>query len=1021
MHKKKITTLILICFISVAQTQTVLDASIQQYTTENGLPSNGIKGLQWEEKTGFLWLATEAGIVRFNGVDFRSFTNANTPSLNSERILFLTRNYQKKIFASDLLGTIFSIEYNKPILWRNKISEQSPYYANYYLLAVSEKYFEKFEGYEPTQKFSLSTDNIIALSDTACLIHRGNSVYYQSISSIQPKILFENKSKIATHFKLQNKVFFITTENKILKFSENNESISSNSLKQQKGFNINVTVGKFFWNNDSKTVIYIQENNAWILGIQNNQLVSSLIFSNIPTDALIRFAQYSSKNKTLFIGTDSKGIFILNKKRVLSKKALTNNEQNRNAYYSQIALDSNHVLTNEGVIISSNNLPYRGILPIQNKFSFHVSITNDSIMWFTQYNKKLGYSTLHSYNTKTNKTTTIYSKNIENVVTYYNGSYYTANSKGICKIINDSLHFIYTYKSDLKDNITYCIDVFKKDKLLIASCKGLFIYNIETNALIPVFNEANNCVRTFWKYKDYIFFGTYGSGFYIWKDDKIKPMPLDKNKYLLYTHGFVDDKLGYCWMSTNRGLFKASLNELIEVFEKNTSTVYYHYFGKKDGMEMTEMNGGCSPTTVTLPNKIISFPTMDGLLWVNPITANPILPNGEIFVDEIVVDNQPKNYLPNTQLQLPANTQQITVKLAFAAWCNQENIYIDYQLNKDTGWTRVNTNNESEIQLTNLPSGEYSLKIRKLNGFGFNNYTYKEIQFTIATPWYKQWWFFVLCSLSILGFISLYITLRTKQFRVREQKLEEQVNEKTKTLQVQNEILEKNNSIKTKLISIISHDIVTPLKFVTVAGKNLLEKKNLMSEELQQETLQEITNTSQELQLLSTNILNWIKYQNENRRLAKEKFIVYDLVNQVLSILKSLAKQKGLQLINNIDTNLEIYQYYEPLKILIYNLLTNAIHFSENSEIVISSTKDNDFYTIAVTDKGSGMTKEQVQNIMEDKFVITSANIDNKKGHGLGYMIIKDLLITMGATIKIVSEKNKGTKIEIMLKIEQKI
>lgn len=80
----------------------------------------------------------------------------------------------------------------------------------------------------------------------------------------------------------------------------------------------------------------------------------------------------------------------------------------------------------------------------------------------------------------------------------------------------------------------------------------------------------------------------------------------------------------------------------------------------------------------------------------------------------------------------------------------------------------------------------------------------------------------------------------------------------------------KNNSIKTRLISIISHDIVTPLKFLNVAGKNLIEKRKLMSEDLQVETLKEITNTSQELQLLSTNILNWIKYQNENRRLVKK-------------------------------------------------------------------------------------------------------------------------------------------------------
>ena len=69
------------------------------------------------------------------------------------------------------------------------------------------------------------------------------------------------------------------------------------------------------------------------------------------------------------------------------------------------------------------------------------------------------------------------------------------------------------------------------------------------------------------------------------------------------------------------------------------------------------------------------------------------------------------------------------------------------------------------------------------------------------------------------------------------------------------ELLEKSDTIKTRLISIISHDIITPLKFLTVAGKNLLQKKQMMSEEMQNETISEITNTSQDLQLLSTNIL----------------------------------------------------------------------------------------------------------------------------------------------------------------------
>lgn len=212
---------------------------------------------------------------------------------------------------------------------------------------------------------------------------------------------------------------------------------------------------------------------------------------------------------------------------------------------------------------------------------------------------------------------------------------------------------------------------------------------------------------------------------YIWKNNILKEMPLDKNKYLQYTHCFVADESGFCWISTNRGIFKCSIDELIEVYNKNTQSVYYHYFGKKDGMEMTELNGGCNPCALVLKNKIISFPTMDGLLWVDTKKATPVLPEGNIFIDEILVDENKVDLQSFTSKGLPAFTKEIIIKLAYSAWCNKENIYLDYQQNNGN-WKSINASNESEIILTNLPAGKYTLKIRKLNGFGFNNYSYKE-------------------------------------------------------------------------------------------------------------------------------------------------------------------------------------------------------------------------------------------------------------------------------------------------------
>ena len=107
----------------VAYCQELAGFQTQHFTTDNGMPSNGIKGMQWDEKTGFLWVATEAGIVRFNGVDFRSYTKENMPSITSERMLFMVRNNAGNIYISDLPGNIFS-----KAIFTSQFSENSTIY-----------------------------------------------------------------------------------------------------------------------------------------------------------------------------------------------------------------------------------------------------------------------------------------------------------------------------------------------------------------------------------------------------------------------------------------------------------------------------------------------------------------------------------------------------------------------------------------------------------------------------------------------------------------------------------------------------------------------------------------------------------------------------------------------------------------------------------------------------------------------------------------------------------------------------
>jgi signal transduction histidine kinase len=992
------------------------------YTTENGLPSNGIKGLQWDEQSGFLWIATEAGVSRFNGLDFKNFTNENTPFIEAERMLYIVKNNKGKIYASDQSGNMLYVKNNKLFPYRGTRNAKQQSYDKGFTIAVSDTFFDDSSPYKGSKPITLLYDFSLPTSDTSTFIIYSNKIYSFRMG-MEDAISYRDSNLFArTGFKLKEKCFFVSED---LIIHELNDDPSLNkpvNLVNEDGsrFKYLDKRARIYWINGMTYPVLINKNQAWILSLSGNNISARQICDEIPTDALIEYVQYSPEKKLLFIGTESKGIIVVRQDRVDAMKSISKGFNERNAYYSQIELNNGNVLTNEGHIIGNNSSS--PTIPIKGKFDYFISSTNDSTLWYSQYDTSAGNAYLHSYNHKTGQTKVYYKIPGGETIAkeMKDGKIMLVTAFGIGWLMGDSIQYLYKHPQITYNSSTYSIEEIEPGIVLLATCSGILKFNTNNNKIDTLLKSVGSCIRSTWKYKDYIFFGSYGKGFFVWKNGILKAMPLDKKKYLLYSHCFMPDDDGFLWISTNRGLFKTKIDELVNAYEKNSSELYYHYLGKNDGMDMIEMNGGCTPCALQLKNKTLSFPTMDGLLWVDPKKAKPILPDGEIFIDAIIADSIQHNPGQPNSFILPPTTNDITVRLTFAAWCNKENIYLEYQLNDTLHWQPVNTDVDAVVHLSNLSPGNYLLRFRKLNGFGINNYSYKTIRFNITTPWYKTWWFDILIVLGAGGLVLLYVNLRTRQLKLNQQRLEKQVSEKTKELLAKNEVLEKNDSIKTRLISIISHDIVTPLKFLTAAGKNLIEKRNVMPDELQKETLTEMANTSQELQMLSTNILNWIKYQNENRRPARENFNIHEIVKQVMGILKSLARQKHLVLKNSVAPELTMYQYYEPLKILVYNLLTNAINFSEKGEILIGAEKENGFVKIWVKDHGVGMTPEQIQHITADEIIITSANVDKRKGHGLGYLIIKDLLKMTGGTLHIQSEKGRGTTISITLPANQR-
>ena len=989
---------------------------IQHYTTENGMPANGIKGIELDTENGFLWIGTESGIVRFDGQQLKLYNKESVSFPMSERISNIFKNYRGQIYFRDAVGNIFTVNKNE-LVYKDFIDNNSQRdYKKLIGLWASDSLFEQSRWTNQTEANDFAP-NLVPVSDNSLLFTEGGYIFSYikgrneafKIKTVQPQ------SKI---FKWQNTIFIYEGNYRFYKLEEYYPAsvpipVIGNYPENDEP---KKTVEKFFWQSGNEYPVLIAGKNAWKISFSKDHFLYTLICNEVPTNAQISAVQYWDEKGILILSTTSNGIFIIKKKTIIPVKNPLEDINQNHSFYSQIVVGPASIVTNTGDLLSGEK-PARITNQFKSNFKNYTYRDGDSLLWFQRFDS------LFKFYLKSNKEEFVLNNgsfSLNGIIRIGNKLFF-ANHIGLGYIQNNQIQYLHRFPLPESEAYTPTgIASLSPGVFAIATCNGLFRFNVGTTKLDTLLKIPNICIRALFVYKDYLLISTYGKGIFVMKNNIVKPIPIDKNRYLLYAHCFMPDAYGFCWISTNKGLFKASLPDLINAYETGNQQVYYHYFGKQDGMDITELNGGCYPCAVELASGQLSFPSMDGLIWVNPALPVTNLPDGKIFIDGVALDGN--NVKPDStgSITVPGGTRELFISLAYSAWGNGENVDIQYQLSTQPDkWVSIAPSDNGKIRINQLSSGNYELRIRMLSGFGINNYTKTTLRLSVKAPWYLHWWFILLSLLGITGLIMGIFRLRVNQYKVREKKLERQVSKKTEELNKKNIELQERDSIKTRLISIISHDIVTPLRFLHMAGKNLKENKKEMPEELQAETIDEITSTSKELELLTTNILNWIKYHHEDGRLIKERIDLHELVAQVLRSLHALAKQKNIVFVNEILPGSNIYQYIDPLKIVIYNLVLNAINFMEKGQIIISSHEKADRMHLKIKDEGVGMTQQQINSIMNNQFIITSANVEQRKGNGLGYLIIKDLLKIMGATIQIQSEKNAGTTASIDIPFEK--
>lgn len=219
--------------------------------------------------------------------------------------------------------------------------------------------------------------------------------------------------------------------------------------------------------------------------------------------------------------------------------------------------------------------------------------------------------------------------------------------------------------------------------------------------------------------------------------------------------------------------------------------------------------------------------------------------------------------------------------------------------------------------------------------------------------------------------------------------------------------LEQLNKVKDKFFSIISHDLRSPVN--ALAGLlDLLDRGAIKPDELPM-ALRELRTRFNHTRTLLNNLLDWTLLQMDKLNLQATKISLHGLVEENIALLSSLH-QKNIDLINNVSPLAYALADSNTINLVIRNLLTNALKFTnDGGEIVISAEEKNNEWIVSVRDNGVGMTPE-VRKMLFDKInPYSTRGTANEKGTGLGLILCKEFVEKNNGHIWVESEEGKGS------------
>lgn len=272
----------------------------------------------------------------------------------------------------------------------------------------------------------------------------------------------------------------------------------------------------------------------------------------------------------------------------------------------------------------------------------------------------------------------------------------------------------------------------------------------------------------------------------------------------------------------------------------------------------------------------------------------------------------------------------------------------------------------------------------------------------------------------VQGGLLLIVWITTNMIGIagsRLMKLATQVEKRIVTLRSKNEQLEKSEKDKTEILSLVSHQLKTPLALIRWSTESVLSNRHL--EEKERERLTNVISTTHTMYNTIEDLSHIFKLimQGSAHYLRYEQINVADLIHEIKTEYAAITDPRQMRIVTKLPKGEVLVRADRVfLKHAIVNLLDNAIKYSpDGSDITISANVDRSQVMISVADHGIGIEPANQERIFERFYRTEKARTMNEHGSGLGLYLVKVIVEKMGGSVTLHSEVGKGSTFSIVV------